>query len=352
MESSWPWDGTTEGDAVDAPYDEQAWGDLERLGFGSGGNVGVLSNPYDLNRLAVTERGAGANMSVDVDTGAALVYGKWYKNTATVNLTIAANASGNPRIDRVVVCMNRQSTAYTGVTPNIDPKTARLAVLQGTPAGSPSPPALTQNAGTVYMVPLAQVYVANGAASITNSNITDEREFAADGSLVLLREVVLSAAASSVELNDIPGGYRHLLIVAQVRSDRAAAAATMAMRFNGDTGNNYDWLSMNAVPGAAPTVTGNANDNNIELPDIPGSTATANYASGVVVEIPNYAGTTFYKTVQSRNNLLTSRVVGNLHVYQGAGWWGNTAAITDIEFSCTLGDNFVAGSTFTLYGRV
>lgn len=177
-ESSWPWDGITDGDAaLLAPYDEQEWDDNERMMFGSGGNCGVLANPYGLNKLAVTQRGAGASMSVDVGTGAALVYGKRYKNTATVNLTIAANASGNPRIDRVVAVWNRQAVAYAGVTPNIDPKTCRLAVLEGTPAASPTAPALTQNAATVYMIPLAQVAVANGAVSILDANITDEREF-------------------------------------------------------------------------------------------------------------------------------------------------------------------------------
>lgn len=179
METSFPWDGLVDGDAATlAAYDEQEWDDNERMLFGSGGNVGVLTQPYNLNLLAVTERGAGANMSVDVDSGAALVYGKRYKSTATVNLTIAANASGNPRIDRVVVVWNRQAVAYAGVTPNIDPKTCRGAVLQGTPAAVPAAPALTQNSATVYMIPLAQVAVANGAVSITNSNITDEREFA------------------------------------------------------------------------------------------------------------------------------------------------------------------------------
>jgi hypothetical protein len=178
-QSSWPWDGVTDGDAaLLAPYDEQEWDDNERMLFGAGGNCGVLANPYGLNHLEVTERGAGANMSVDVDTGAALVYGKRYKNTAAVNLTIAANASGNPRIDRVVAVWNRQAVAYTGVTPNISPKTCRLAVLQGTPAASPTAPALTQTAATVYMIPLAQVAVANGAASILSADITDEREFA------------------------------------------------------------------------------------------------------------------------------------------------------------------------------
>lgn len=178
METSWPWDGITDGDAaLLAPYDEQEWDDNERMMFGSGGNNGVLANPYGLNKLAVTQRGAGANMSVDVDTGAALVYGKRYKSTATVNLAIAANASGNPRIDRVVAVWNRQAVGYAGVTPNINPKTCRVAVLQGVPAGAPAAPALTQNPATVYMIPLAQVYVANGAVSITNANITSEREF-------------------------------------------------------------------------------------------------------------------------------------------------------------------------------
>lgn len=350
-QSSWPWDGTAVGDAaLVAPYDEQEWDDNERMEFNSGGNVGVLPNPYNLNRMQVTERAAGANMSVDVDTGAALVYGKRFKNTATVNLTIAANASGNPRIDRVVVVWNRQAIAYTGVTPNIDPKTCRVAVLQGTPGAVPVAPALTQNSATVYMIPLAQVAVANGAVTITDSEITDEREFAETPSgMVLLEEQVLTGTAASVTFSDIPIGFRHLRLLCQARHDDPGARS-LCVRFNGDAGANYNFVVMQWR--AAVAITNLAGQNFIELGELDGLGSAANYASGYTVDIPNYSGSVFYKSVLAQGQMADIGTSGNLYAYLSTGWWQNTDPINEVLLYPDIllgGVNFIAGSVFSLY---
>src|SRR5688500_13417181 len=70
-------------------------------------NFGGVMKPSDLR---TTQRGAGANMSVDVSSGAALVPGTvvthqgfyYVFNDATVNLTIAASDPSNPRHDLIV----------------------------------------------------------------------------------------------------------------------------------------------------------------------------------------------------------------------------------------------------------
>ena len=124
-----------------------------------------------LNALAVSQRGAGANMSVDVATGGAEVGSDeeiyWYKNSAVKNLAIAAADPTNPRIDRVVLRLT-----FTG-----SPGTIVAAILPGTPTGSPSAPTLTQDA-TTWELSLAQVAVAAGAGQVVNANITDERDTA------------------------------------------------------------------------------------------------------------------------------------------------------------------------------
>jgi len=346
-QSSWPWDGVTDGDAaLLAPYDEQEWDDNERMLFGAGGNCGVLANPYGLNHLEVTERGAGANMSVDVDTGAALVYGKRYKNTAVVNLTIAANASGNPRIDRVVAVWNRQAVAYTGVTPNISPKTCRLAVLQGTPAASPTAPALTQTAATVYMIPLAQVAVANGAASILSADITDEREAVMGPASVMLIERQALAVADSEVYFDVPQLYRNLRIVAQARSTGGASSSTVEIQFNGDTGNSYDYVQHYAYDGGISTQEGIAQAS-IYGPWITGAGGAANYADAFEIEVPSYRGQTFYKSAMFRGTLADAVTAGLLAAVSGSGFWRSTDPIVSITLSCA---NFAAGSVFSLYG--
>ena len=61
----------------------------------------------------------------------------------------------------------------------------------------------------------------------------------------LISETELGASAASVTFSSIPGTYRSLFIVAQARTDRAASDAdTLNVRFNSDTGNNYDRLAV------------------------------------------------------------------------------------------------------------
>lgn len=123
------------------------------------------------NGLAVSEKSGTPNMSVDVAAGFAVVPGSqsatqghyFVDNDAVKNLTVAAADATNPRKDRVVAKV--EDAAYSGAT-----SAWSLAVVTGTPAASPSEPALPANS-----VELALINVAAGAASITNANLTDRR---------------------------------------------------------------------------------------------------------------------------------------------------------------------------------
>lgn len=85
----------------------------------------------------------------------------WESDTGIIR-AINANSSGNPRIDLAVLRLDRSNF------------TVRFQVKQGTPAASPSAPALTQQDGPsgVYEIPLGTIAVANGAATITAGNVT------------------------------------------------------------------------------------------------------------------------------------------------------------------------------------
>lgn len=165
------WNGTSVGDATAAPYDantEFANWSRAIIGYGANrNNSGVLygsgSEAAQLEGVQVTANSPAA-MNVLVNIGNALVHGTWYANDSALTLTVAANASGNPRIDTIVL---RKTWASQQV---------RAAILTGTPAASPVPPNLTQSDGTTWEIPLADIAVANGAVSITNLNITPRAE--------------------------------------------------------------------------------------------------------------------------------------------------------------------------------
>jgi hypothetical protein len=65
----------------------------------------------------------------------------------------------------------------------------------------------------------------------------------------------------------------------------------------------------------------------------------------VLLQFMNYSNATTYKTVLSRSNVAASASVS-----ANVGLWRNTAAITSIKLYVYPSYNFVAGSTFTLYG--
>lgn len=121
--------------------------------------------------LSVAQRGAGANMSVDVGSGIAQVpaptagHGGWYvENDATLNVAIAAAHATLARID-VVIARVADPQYHVG-----GDGLAAIKVITGTPAGSPVAPTPPTSDGA-YIV-LAQVAVGAAVTSITNANIT------------------------------------------------------------------------------------------------------------------------------------------------------------------------------------
>lgn len=163
-EVSRPWSGTSTGDA--GPYSDNQWATtwMNMIGFGADSiNRGVIRGVD--NDLRVTAQSPASN-AVDVNTGAAVVQGKWYLSDAVESFTISANGSGNPRIDTIVLRAD-----YTA-------QTVRLALKTGTPAATPAAPSLTQTAGVTWEIPVADIEVANGFATITQDNIFNRQDWA------------------------------------------------------------------------------------------------------------------------------------------------------------------------------
>lgn len=159
-----PFDGVGVGDATNAPYSSAEWAHQWRLRHGVGTpfpNYGIFKGSGDgtYEALAVIATNP-VSTNIEVQIGAALVNGRLYENTAAVTLAVGANASGNPRIDTVILRLDFVA------------QTIRLVLKQGTPAASPARPTLQQDA-TYWEVPLADVAVANGFSTISQSNISN-----------------------------------------------------------------------------------------------------------------------------------------------------------------------------------
>jgi hypothetical protein len=159
---------------------------------------------------------------------------------------------------------------------------------------------------------------------------------------VLLERTELNASAASVTFANIPqSGYTDLKIVMSARTDKSAVNENVFLSFNGSTANfSARWMFGDGSGVGNSTTARIAGFGN-------GNTATANTFGSSSFYIPNYTSST-NKSYSSDAVLETNATTA----YAGliAGLWSNTAAITSITLTPETGPNFLANSTFSLYG--
>jgi len=169
------------------PYSAVEWSAVWSSILTSGVNQGPIGIIGD-DSLAVTNP---SGTTINVAAGDAMVGGRNFRNDASLSFSVAS-PSANPRIDVVVVVQNESNSSITaGIasgndlsfptsltdyqgSASVPPYSARVAILKGTEAASPSAPTLDQNAALLYMIPLAQYQISTGG---TISALTNLREF-------------------------------------------------------------------------------------------------------------------------------------------------------------------------------
>ncbi len=174
-ESSWP---TVAGGR--AVTDDQY--ELMAAGYAVDGVIGQWTDP-----APVYADSSGRQVKVRANF-TALVSGHGYSSgTSDTILAVAANASGSTRIDAIVLGLNRTTQAVTSY------------VKTGTP-GAGVPPALTRNArgsGTgLWEIPIGQVSVANGAATLAAGTVTNIAWYSRLGTVATLSTSTLQPEAT------------------------------------------------------------------------------------------------------------------------------------------------------------
>ena len=108
-------------------------------------------------------------LQIEVYEGTAWVQGFYFNASGDpFAITIATNSSGFDRIDLVTLQLDLVGNAIYYV------------VVEGTPSASPVAPSPQQDSD-YWQLPLAEVYVANGASVIDSGDITDERVISTQG---------------------------------------------------------------------------------------------------------------------------------------------------------------------------
>jgi len=163
------------------------------------------------------------------------------------------------------------------------------------------------------------------------------------GGLTLIDTQVLGSNTATVTFSSIPSTYEHLKLVWQGRT--SATIEALRMRFNSDTGSNYDfeqYVGSNTTAAAGGAFAGTS----LFLGELNGTGETAQRFSSGVADFPFYKQTTAYKHLVFQFQDIRN---ATSHAGSGGGMWRNTAAITDIALFAASG-NLVTGSAFSLYG--
>jgi hypothetical protein len=166
----------------------------------------------------------------------------------------------------------------------------------------------------------------------------------ATNTYVALDKVTVGSATPSITFTGISQAYTDLVIVA---NGSTAAASSINMTFNGDTGSNYSYTLLNGS-GSSATSSRSSSQTKIQVTDSDGYWTTTAGAGAIIIQVMNYANTTTYKTVLTRSNNAANGVTANVGLWRGSTG-SATQAITSVTISGAT-QNIAAGSTFSLYG--
>lgn len=154
---------------------------------------------------------------------------------------------------------------------------------------------------------------------------------------------VLGATTASVTFSSLPA-LNGFIIKWAARCSDANAAEQLYMRFNGDTGANYDWEVNQANNTTVAGTTGNG-ATFVQVGTVSASSATANYWS-TGYAIVNPGGTGQFTTVVGTGSAFGT--TANMWVGVYGGQWNSTATVTSITLQGATG-SFLANSRFSIY---
>jgi hypothetical protein len=162
------------------------------------------------------------------------------------------------------------------------------------------------------------------------------------GNHVLLETIELTQSAASVTFDNIPqSGYTDLKVVASGRGTRSEVQSNWLVSFNGSTTN----FTARFLEGTGSGASSGSYARFIGA--VPAANATASTFGNLELYIPNYLSNVYksYSTDAVTENNATLAFTNLI-----AGLWSDTSAINSITISSGSSDNFVANSTFSLYG--
>lgn len=162
----------------------------------------------------------------------------------------------------------------------------------------------------------------------------------------LIESAVVSVATTQVEFTSIPQDYKHLRIMGHARSNRLGAYRTnQQVRINGAS-SLYSSQSIFYTGGAGYNSALYLGQTSLSQSIIPANSATANFFAAVLIDLYDYTDSynKVIRTITSWRDSSTYDIV----VEHGARHAQD--AITSIQLTNGVTDNFSVGTEFHLFG--
>jgi hypothetical protein len=153
------------------------------------------------------------------------------------------------------------------------------------------------------------------------------------------------SSAGTVTFSSIPATYTDLVLVINNAVSIATNTPGVCISFNGDTATNYSSTHLEGT-GTSALSNRQTSQSNINAGYNIGLSSSSTQPATTIINVMNYANTTTYKTILSRNTQTVGTAPGT-----GAtvGLWRSTVAINSIAITAQTG-NFASGTVFSLYG--
>jgi hypothetical protein len=162
-----------------------------------------------------------------------------------------------------------------------------------------------------------------------------------------ISSTILTTSATTITLSSIPSTFTDLVVKFMVRMDTGGTNDQMRFRFNGVTTSSYAYTHLRGDGSGAISYSPNTTETSAYGTVVNGNTATSNTFSNGELYIPSYNSST-----QKPSSIFTSMENNSATSYitVAANLGTATTAISSIGFFSLNGTDFMAGSSFYLYG--
>ena len=279
--------------------------------------------------------------------------GTWYYATPVAPATAPAGATAGAAFQNGWLNVQLLDGTYAPLMYRKEPATGAARIVGAIGGGAFGAPAIDLPADLFPLTDVLQVVSGINTTSalivtVNTSGLLIPIGPAGVGT-VLLASQTLSATSASFDFAGLSAAFSHLRIYALLRGTAAAVSVNAQIRFNNDSGANYDDQAVYAhatTAGGAATSAGTS----AIFGGVTASNATAGEYGIVVAELPFYTATNARKTFAGTSTSYdTAGTTSTYWTMVQGGSWRNSAAVNQVTIFPASG-SWAAGSAVSVYG--